>query len=145
MGLVDVKPGATSKITIRMTPHANYGDSIRNHSPGDDGTTPLMVSFLDAEGAPLNGVRVNFSGQSILQPGERQPWPAEWSTELNSGEFTADEAGMVTFRVRLPEIKSPNNSAKYSIWLDAECPGFVPLKDHEYSLTRPLPIRMTTE
>ena len=142
MGMTEVKPGVTSKIIIRMKPDPNYGQWIRTGRPNDDGTVPLRVSFVDDDGAPLDEVRVNFSGQSILHPGERQPWPAEWSTEVNSGEFTSDEAGMVIFRVRLPEIKNPDNTVKYSIWLDAECPGFAPLKDYEYSLTKPLPIRM---
>lgn len=145
MGVAEVESGVTSKITIRMTPDRNYGYSIRTGRPNDDGIVPLHVSFVDNEGAPLDRVRVNFSGYSILQSGTRQTWPAEWSTELNSGELTYDEAGMVTFRVRLPEIKNPDNSAQYSIWFDAECPGFAPLKDHEYSLTKPLPIRMTAK
>ncbi len=143
MGGAEVKPGATSKITIRMTPDPNYGHSNKLRSFADDGTAPIGVSFVDNDGAPLRGVRVNFCGQSILHPGERQPWPAEWSTELNSGEFTSDNEGMVIFRVRLPEKKTPDNSPKYSIWFDADCPGFVPLTDYEYSLTKPLPIRMT--
>ncbi|MBL8819982.1 MAG: M56 family metallopeptidase [Planctomyces sp.] len=145
VAVAEVNPGATSKITVRMTPDPVYGDSIRTPMLDDEGTARLMVWFVDNEGAPLEGVRVSFSGQSLLQSGERQPWPAEWTTELNSGEITSDEAGMVFFRVRLPEIKTPDKSPKYSIWLNADCPGFAPLKNHEYSLTKPLPIRMTAQ
>jgi beta-lactamase regulating signal transducer with metallopeptidase domain len=109
MGVVDIKSGETSKITIRMTPDANYDDSVRALLSGGDGAALLMPSFVDPEGTPLNGVRVKFCGQSLQQPGERQPWPPEWSTELNSGEFTSDEAG-IEFGCRNSRLRTTRRS-----------------------------------
>lgn len=129
-------PGAAPTMTLSMEPDPETSAAM-HAAPSHDGFSRIAISFVDSEGAPVSGVHVNLRGQSILHPEERQPWPTEWSSDVAFAE-----AGTAMIRLQLPAIPSAEKRAKMKVWFDAECPGYVPLTDQEYSLTKHLPIRM---
>jgi beta-lactamase regulating signal transducer with metallopeptidase domain len=137
MGVADVKSGETTKLTVRLIPEANSGRSLATDLFRESGSLPIRLSFVDSKGVPLSGVRVTPKQQSLQNPDERQSWPAEWTREVTTGII-----GTAKLQVQILSHLSPDSGPKIHIWFDAECPGFVSLKDHEYSLTKPLPIRM---
>lgn len=137
MGAADIKSGRTTKLTVRMIPETDAEASLLTGLFGEGGSVPILFFFVDSEGAPLPDVRVTPREQSLQNPNERQPWPSEWTHEV-----TTDIEGTAKLQVHIPANLSPDVGSKIGIWFDAECPGFVPLRDHEYSLTKHLTIRM---
>ena len=131
-----MKGGEVSKLTLTMEPDPETASNI-HAAPPHDGFLKIPISFVDSEGAPLSDVRLSLREHNIGDSNESQAWPNEWTKNA-----TSNPAGMATIRIQIPTIQSPEDRLKLRIWLDAECAGFESVSDREFSLTKPLPIRM---
>ena len=137
MAVAEVMEGTKTQTTLKLRKDEISGNAVRPSPVDADGFRQFMVRIVDAEGVTLPDAKVNLLGQTITSPGERQPWPADWPLDVTLNEF-----GMAVGRVRLPLTMRPEDAARFSIWFDVEHPGYVPLKNYEYSLTSGLPIRI---
>ena len=137
MAITEVEERKITQTTLRLRKENEPEHAVRLSPVNSDGFREFMVRIVDAEGVSLPDAKINLLGQSITSPGERQPWPVDWPLDVGRNEF-----GMAAGRVRLPLTVQPEDASKFSIWFDVEHPGHVPLKNHEHSITRGLPIRM---
>jgi len=137
MAVAEVMEGTKTQATLKLRKDEISGNAVRLSPVDADGFRQFMVRIVDAEGVTLPDAKVSLLGQSITSPGERQPWPADWPPDV-----TFQDPGMAFGRVRLPLELLPEDAAKFSIWLEVEHPGHVPLKNHERLITSGLPIRM---
>jgi len=102
-----------------------------------DSTHKVMLRIVDADGIPLPKAKITLVDQSITAFGEKQPWPADWPTDVSVN-------WMAVAAIHIPRLASVSaeDLAKASIWIDIEADGCVPLKNHEVSLSQRLPIRL---
>jgi beta-lactamase regulating signal transducer with metallopeptidase domain len=137
MAVVDVKAGVKTNAVLKLRRNSQSAMSERLTAADADGFQQFMLRIVGADGFPLPDARIKLVGQSITSPGEQQPWPADWPLEI-----PWRDSGVAFGQVRLPANVQPEDAAKFSVWLDVEHPGHVPLKNHERSITSGLPIRM---
>ena len=136
MAEVDIKAGELNQKILRMRKSQN--ELVRsNIVPTADGTHKMMLRIVDAEGVPLPKAKITLVNQSITTLGKKQPWPADWPTDVSV-------QGMAMAIIQIPRLANvtAEDLAKASIWIDIEADGCVPLKNHEVSLSQRLPIRL---
>jgi len=133
---VEIEEGELAQKILRLRKVDDSSSLLNAVGMDKEGFTSWMIRIVDAEGVPLPQAKITQRSQSITSPGNQQPWPADWPTDVTT-------IGIVhVVRIRQPGEMTDEELRTASIWIDIEADGCVPLKNHEVSVGQRLPIRL---
>lgn len=133
----DIEAVGLEKKVVRIRKGNNVFSGLHWNVQTADGISQIKLRIVDEDGVSLPNAKINLMSQSITNPGEKKPWPAEWPKDV-----TLHGHDFAVIRVPRPNKVPVEDLAKASIWIDIEADGCVPLKNHEVSLSQRLPIRL---
>ena len=102
------------------------------------GRFPLLLRVVDEAGRTLPDAVVRTTGVNFEGGDTAESWGADWRV---SDHRTVD-GGLVLLEIEPADAGHLQLTPETAVWLDIECEGYQPIRNHRYQISAGLPIRL---